>query len=99
MSKHEYSEAFDIVLDWKDAQEHELNPQQQIELAEAEAQITAYTGRSYGDIRIDIARCAVARLDSMQQPTAPDNVMPLRNPRSELFASTKYIATTSVVNK
>lgn len=99
MSKHEYSEAFDLVLDWKDAQGQELNPQQQLEVAEAEAQITAYTGRSYGDIRMDIARCAVARLDSMQQAMVPDNVTELRSPRSELFASTKYVATTSVVSK
>lgn len=98
MANNEYHNAFDMVLDWRDAQEHELSPEQHQEIANAEAEIAAYTGRMYSEIRHDVARCAVARLTAMQ-PAETNNVTQLRPSRKEVFAATRYVAVSSPVSR
>lgn len=95
MRSVEHWEPYDMVLDWQEAKGRDFTPEEQEVAAEAAAQIAAYTGRMYGEIRMDIARCAVASLDALQGEPQPANVTPLRTNRSDIYAATRYVATTS----
>lgn len=97
MASQDYSEAFDLILDWKDTLGREFTSEEQNVVAEAHAQITAYTGRFYGEIRHDIARCAVASLNVLQ-PTRTENVTPIRSSRADIIKNTVYVVSEKVIN-
>ena len=98
MATQDYTEAFDLILDWRDSVGRDFTGEERVVVAEAQAQITAYTGRFYGEIRHDIARCAVASLGAMQ-PEVVDNVTPMRPSRADIIKETVYVPSVTKVSR